>query len=79
MDHAHLLVILDRQKKLPHVVRCLPLVKNLVGLLDDPVEHGLPLDLLHDQVDVLVVIIRFIILDNIWMIELIENCNFLHD
>jgi hypothetical protein len=69
VDHAHLLVILDRQKKLPHVVRCLPLVKNLVGLLDDPVEHGLPLDLLHDQVDVLFVLVVFEVFHDVGMVH----------
>jgi hypothetical protein len=69
VDHAHLLVVLDRQKELPHIVCSLSLVKKLVGLLDDPVEHGLPLDLLHDQVDVLFVLVVFEVLHDVGVVH----------
>ena len=37
------------------------------------------MDILHDKVNVLLIIISLIILYNVWMIKLVENGDFLHD
>ena len=37
------------------------------------------MDVLHDKVDVLLVVISLVILYNVWMVKLIENGDFLHD
>lgn len=51
-----------------HVAHCLLLSEDLVHLLADLVEKWLSIDILHDKINVLDVIVGLVILDNVRMI-----------
>ena len=71
--------MIDRLEERFHVAGSNVLRKGLVFLLGDFFEKLSSIDIFHDQVDVLLIVVRFVILDNVWMIEFVENRNFLHD
>ena len=62
-----------------HIICGLILIKSLIVLLGNSIEQRLARNELHDQVNVLLVVVGFVILDNIGVVQLIENCNLLHD
>ena len=62
-----------------HVVCGLILTKSLIVLLGNSIEQRLARNELHDQVNVLLVVVGFVILDNVGVVQLVENCNLLHD
>ena len=55
------------------------LTECLIFLLCDLVEQGLARDVLHDQVDVLLVIVGLVVLHDVRVIKLVQNCDLLHD
>ena len=79
MDNILGVAMIDRLEERFHVAGCNVLRKGLVFLLGDFFEKLSSIDIFHDQVDVLLIVVRFVILDNVWMIEFVENRNFLHD
>ena len=45
----------------------------------DHLEELVAMDVLHDEVNVLLIVIGLIILHDVWMVELVENSNFFGD
>ena len=45
----------------------------------DHLEELVAMDVLHDEVNVLLIVVGLIILHDVWMVELVENSNFFHD
>ena len=79
MDNILGVAMIDRLEERFHVASGNILRKSLVGLLGDLFEKLSSIDIFHDQVDVLLIVVRFVILDDIWMIERVKNRNLLHD
>ena len=79
MDNALCMTMVDSLEQFLHIVGCFTFSECLILLLRDLVEQLLSLDVLHDQIHVLAVIISFKVLDNIWMIETIQNCYLFHN
>ena len=71
--------MIDRLEKLSHVRTCLLLSKGLILLLADLVIQRQACDHLHDQVDILVIIVRLVILHNVGVIERIQRLYLVHD
>ena len=79
MDNILGVAMIDRLEERFHVASGNILRKSLVGLLGDLFEKLSSIDIFHDQVDVLLIVVRFVILDDIWMVERVKNRNLLHD
>ena len=62
-----------------HIACCNRLREHLVGLLLDQVEQPGASDVLHDKVGEPPIVVRFVVLDDIGMIEWVQNGHFLHD
>lgn len=66
-------------EQLPHVRASLLFSERLVFLLADLVVQWKSSDHLHDQVNVLLVIVGLIVLDNVGVVERIQRLNLLHN
>ena len=73
------MTVVDGLEQLLHVVCSLSLAECLVLLLSDLVEELLAADVLHDQVNVFVVVVCLEVLDDIGMIKLVQDGYFLND
>ena len=62
-----------------HVAGCLRLGEGLVLLLTDLLEKGLTWHILHNQVDILRIVIRFIVLNDVRMVKAVQGLYLLHD
>ena len=71
--------MIDRMEKGFHVTCCSCLREGLVLLFRDLLEKLLSRDELHHQVNVLLIVVSLVILDDIRVIELMHNRDFLHD
>jgi len=61
-----------------HVLSRFVLRKNLVVLLDDLLEEGQSLHILHDQVDVLGVVVGLVVFDDVGVVELVQGRDLVH-
>ena len=73
------MTVVDGLEQLLHVVCSLSLAECLVLLLSDLVEELLAADVLHDQVNVFVVVVCLEVFHDVWMVELVENSHFFDD
>ena len=73
------MTMVNRIEKSFHVTCCGSLREGLVLLLSDFLEKLLSRDELHHQVNVLLIVVSLVVLDDIWVIELMHNRDFLHD
>ena len=48
-------------------------------MLCDLVEEGHASDILHDQVDILLIVVGFVVLDNVGVVERVKDGDLLHD
>ena len=79
MNNILRVTMVNRIEKSFHVTCCGSLCEGLVFLLSDFLEKLLSRDELHHQVNVLLIVVSLVILDDIRVIELMHNRNFLHD
>ena len=79
MHNVLCVAVVDGLEQLFHVVSGLILTKSLIVLLRNSIEQRLARNELHDQVDILLVVVGFIILDDVGVVQLVENCDLLHD
>ena len=79
MDDVLRMAMIECLEQLLHILGSDRFSKCLVLLLRDLVEKGLSCDVLHHQIDVLLIVVRFVILDDVWVIQLVENRHFFHD
>ena len=73
------MAVVDCLEQLLHVVRSLSLAESLVLLLGDFVEQLLAADVLHHQVDVLVVIVSLEVLDDVRVVQFVKDRHFFND
>ncbi len=66
-------------EQLSHVSGCSCLCKSLVLLLSDLVEKRLSGNVLHHQVDVLLIVVCFVVLDDVRVVKLVKDADFFHD
>ena len=71
--------MIQRLEQLSHVLGRCRLRERLILLFRDLVEEGLPCHVLHHQVHILLVVVRFVVLDNVGVVELVQNAHLLHD
>ena len=67
-----------RLQKTFHVLGGSVLSEDIVALLADLVVEGHPLDILHDQVDELVVVVGLVVLDNVRVVERVQRLYLIH-
>ena len=79
MDDTVSVAMICCKDDLLHVVSCSLLSEAHFLLLDYFVKKLNSVYELHDQVDVLYIVISFIILNNVWVVKCVEGCNFLYD
>lgn len=70
--------MIDCLEQTLHVASCTLLRESLISLLGNLVEKGHTGNILHDKVDVFLVVVSLIVLDNIGVVKRVENCDFLH-
>ena len=70
--------VIDGLEETFHVVRCLLLREDLVHLLANLVEERLAIDKLHDEGNVHRVVVGFVVLDDIWVVQCVQNCDLIH-
>ena len=73
------MTMIDRLEQFLHVVCSFFLAECLVLLLSDLVEELLAADVLHDQVNVFVVVVCLEVFHDVRMVELVENSHFFDD
>ena len=71
--------MIDRLEQFLHIVCSFLFTECLVLLLSDLIKELLSADVLHDQVDILIVIISLKVFHNIRMIEFVKDRYFLYD
>ena len=71
--------MVDRLEQTAHVTGSLVLTEGLVLLLRDFLEKRLACDILHDEVDVLLVVVGLVVLDDVGVVEGVEDGDLLHD
>ena len=71
--------MVQRLEQLSHVPAGCRLRERLVLLLRDLVEERLARHILHHQVHVLLIVVRFIVLDDVGVVELVQDAHLLHD
>ena len=79
MDDVLRVTVIDRLEQTLHVPSCGRLSESLISLLGDLLEELRSRHVLHNQVDILSIIVSLVILDNIRVIERVQYGNFLHD
>jgi hypothetical protein len=79
MDDSLRVAVVDGAEELAHVEAGVVLREVLVFLGGDFVEELAAGDVLHDQVDVLVVVVGFVVLDNAGVVEGVQDGDLLHD
>ena len=65
--------MIDRLEELFHITCGLRLIESSVRLLDDAVEQSLAGDVLHHQVDVLLVVVSLVVLNDVGVIEGVQD------
>ena len=78
MDHILRVTVIDSLKQRFHIWRSNLFRECLVFLLSDLLEKLRARYILHHQVDVLRVIVRFVVLDDIRVIKRVQNMHLLH-
>lgn len=78
MDQVKGVTVIDSLEQTPHVLSGRVLCKCLVSLLDDLFEKRKSLDVLHNQIDVLGVVVGLDIFDDIGMIQFIQSCDLVY-
>ena len=63
------MAMVDSLEQTAHVTSSLSLRKGLILLLSDLIEELRARHVFHHQVDVLLIVVRFVVLDDIGMIE----------
>ena len=66
-------------EKLLHISGCALFCECLILLLDNFLVHRHTFDVFHDKIDVFLVIVSFVILDNVGMVEGVECGDFVID
>ena len=61
-----------------HIACCNRLREHLVGLLLDQVEQPGASDVLHDKVGEPPIVVRFVVLDDVWVVERVQGRDFFH-
>ena len=79
MDDVASMTMIDSSKQVLHVASGNLFIESLVLLGCDHLEELEALDILHHQVDVLLVIVSLVVLYNVGVVQLVENSNFLHN
>ena len=79
MDNVLRMAMINCLEQLLHVRACLLFSERLVVLFADFVVQRKSCDHFHDQVNVLLVIVRLIVLDDVGMVERIQCLYFLHN
>ena len=79
MDDVESVAMIDGLEERLHVTGGNLLCEGLVLLGGDHLEELPSMDVLHHQVDVLLIVIGLVVLDNMRMVELVKNSNLLHD
>ena len=73
VDHILRMTMVNRLKELLHISSCCNFCECLVFLLYNFLVHWHSLDILHDEIDVFLIVVSFIILDNVGMVESVER------
>ena len=79
MDYIMRMAMFDCLKDLPHVLRRLLLAKLLTFLCGNLVEEWLALGKLHHQVYVLGIVVRFVVVDDVGVVQRVKQHDFIHD
>ena len=79
MHDIHRMAVIQRLKQLSHVLCSSPLCEHLVRLLRDFIEESLTCHVLHHQVDELRIIVRFVVLDDVGVVEIVQDIDLFYD
>ena len=79
MDDILSMTMIDSLEERFHIPTGNFLRECLVLLLGDFLEKLRTRHILHDQVDVLLIVVSFVILDDIWVIKWVQNVDLFHD
>ena len=79
VDHIQRVTMINCLEKLLHISGGALFCKCLILLLHNFLVHWHSFNIFHDEVDVFLIIVSFVILDNVGVVQLVENCNLLHD
>ena len=71
--------MVDGLEQTAHVTGRLVLTEGLILLLCDLLEKGLSRDILHDQVDVLLIVVCLVVLDDVGVVEGVQDSDLFHD
>ena len=78
MDKVLGVTVIKGIEQTPHVLSRLALRKNLVFLLYDLLEEWQSLHILHDQVDILGVVVGLVVFDDVGVVELVQGSDLVH-
>ena len=73
------MAMIERLEQLLHVFGRNCLRESLVFLLRDLVKQWLARHVLHHQVDVLLVVVGLVVLHDVGVVQLVQDCHFFHD
>ena len=73
VDHIQRVTMIDCLEKLLHISGGALFRECLIFLLNDLLIHGHAFDIFHDEIDVFLIIVSFIILDNVGVVEGVER------
>ena len=71
--------MVNRLKELLHVCSCSIFCECLIFLLHNFLVHGHSPDVLHDEIYVFLIVVSFIILDNVGVVKRVERCDLVVD
>ena len=79
MHNVLSMTMVDSLEQITHVSCSLRLCEGLILLLCDLIEELGAGHIFHHQVDILLIIVRLVVLDDVRMIECVQNAHFLHN
>ena len=79
VDHILCVTMIYCLEKLLHISGCALFCECLILLLDNFLVHRHTFDVFHDEIDVFLIIVSFVILDNVWMVECVQSGDFVID
>lgn len=79
MDDVLSVAMVDSLEELFHVTSRYSFIESLVLLLSDAIKQRLASYVLHHQVDVLQVVVRLVVLDDVGVVKRVKDGDFFHD
>ena len=79
VDHILCVAMINGLEKLLHISSGAYFCKCLIFLLYNFLVHGHPFDVLHDEIDVFLIVVSFIVPYNIGVVKGVERGNLGHD